>query len=137
MLISEPNVVWLLVAVLVSILFVTITLAFVFLVKYFRAHVVFESSTEGRWHNSAGSSSDRLVIWVARLSSNSKNRENPLFNNHKKSFLLEHICETINNKQAMFAFLENRRKNIERGRVTMWCRSSDPNVAKVWDFEFL
>ena len=61
------------------------------------------------------------VIWVARLSSNSKNRENPLFNNNKKSFLLKHVCETINNKQTMFAFLANRRKNIERGRVTMRC----------------
>ena len=29
----------------------------------------------GGWHNSAGPSSDSQVIWVARLSSNSKNRE--------------------------------------------------------------
>ena len=76
----------------------------------------------GGWHNSAGSSSDGQVIWVARLSSNSKNRENQLFNKQpkKKSFLLKHICETINNKQTMFAFqAKRRRKNINRGRVTM------------------
>ena len=35
---------------------------------------------------------------MARLSSNSKNRENS-FNNNKKSFLLKHVCETINNKK--------------------------------------
>ena len=40
----------------------------------------------------------------------------------KKSFLLKHICETINNKHTMFAFLANRRrKNIKRRRVTMRC----------------
>ncbi len=36
-----------------------------------------------------------------------------------------HVCETINNKQTMFAFLANRRrKNIERGRGAS---------LKVWD----
>ena len=76
----------------------------------------------GGWQNSAGSSSDGQVILVATLSSNSKNRENSLFNNNKKSFLLKHVCETINNNQTMFVFLANRRrKNIKRGRVTMRC----------------
>ena len=71
---------------------------------------------------------------VARLSSNSKNRENPLFNNNKKSFLLKHVFETINNKQTMLAFLAKRRKNIERGRVMMRYGYSYTNVSKVWDF---
>ena len=52
----------------------------------------------------------------------------------KKSFLLKHVCETINNKQSRFAFLANRRrKNIVRGRVVMRCNE----VPKVWDFEIL
>ena len=61
----------------------------------------------GRWHNSARSSSDSQVIWVAR------NRENPLVTNNKKWFLLKHVCETINNKQTMFAFLAKRRISRE------------------------
>ena len=74
------------------------------------------------WHNVAGSFSDSQVISVARLSSNSKNRENPLVTNNKKCFLLKHVCETINNKQTMLAFLaKRRRKNIEIGRVMMRC----------------
>ena len=40
-------------------------------VKSFRAPVVFERSTKRGWLNSVGSSSDGLVIWVARLSSDS------------------------------------------------------------------
>ena len=40
----------------------------------------------------------------------------------QKSFLLKPVCKTINNKQTRFAFLANRRKkNIERGRVTIRC----------------
>ena len=39
------------------------------------------------WHNSAGSSSDGQVIRVARLSSNSKNRETPLLINNKNGFI--------------------------------------------------
>ena len=115
MLVTDPNVVWL----LVTVLFVALCswlphlLPAVCFIKSFLAHVVFERSTEGGWHNS----SDGQVIWVARLSSNSKNRENPLFNNNKKSFLLKHVCETMNNKKTRFAFLPNRWKNIERGRV--------------------
>ena len=89
------------------------------------------------WHNSAGSSSDSQVIWVVRLSSKSKNRENPLLTNNKKWFLLKHVCEAINNKQRMFAFLAKRRKIIESGRVTMRCGYNDTNVSKVWHFEFL
>ena len=59
---------------------------------------------------------------MAWLSSNSENRENTLFNNNKKSFLLKHVSETINNKQTMFAFLvHRRRRNIKRGRVTIRC----------------
>ena len=71
------------------------------------------------WHNSAGYSSDGQVIWGARLSSNSKNRENPFLTN---KMFFKHICETINNKETMFAFLaKRRRKNIETGRVTKRC----------------
>ena len=58
----------------------------------------------GGWHNSAGSSSNGQVIEVARLFSNSKNRENTLFNNNKKSFLLKHVCETINSKQCLLSW---------------------------------
>ena len=47
---------------------------------------VFERSTKEGWHNSAGSS-DGQVIWVARLFSNSKNRENLLLTNNKKGFV--------------------------------------------------
>ena len=39
--------------------------------------------TKGSRHNSAGSSSNCQVIWVGRLSNNSKNRENPLLTNKK------------------------------------------------------
>ena len=41
---------------------------------------------KGGWHNSAGSSSDGQMKQVARLSSNSKNRENPLLINNKDGF---------------------------------------------------
>ena len=44
-------------------------------VKSFRAHAVFERSTKGGWHNPAGSSTDGLVIWAARLSSNSNDKQ--------------------------------------------------------------
>ncbi len=124
MLVMEPNVVWLLVTVLVvAILFVTTTLASDYLLCQILPcpRCVWKIYGGGGRHSSAGSSSDGQVIWVARLSSNSKNRENSLFNNNKKSFLLKHVCET-NNKQTRFAFLANRRrKNIERGRVTIRC----------------
>ena len=57
----------------------------VFAFKSFRAHAVFERSTKvGGVLNSAGSSSNGQVIWVARLSSNSKYRGNPLFNKQQK-----------------------------------------------------
>ena len=109
MLVTEPNVVWLLVTVLVvAIVFVTTTLASGRLLCWILpCPRCFERPTETGWRNSAGSSSDGQVIWVARLSSNSKNWENPLFNNNKKSFLLKHVCETINNKQTRFALVFN------------------------------
>ena len=72
----------------------------------------------GGWHNSAGSSSDSQVIWVARLSTNSKNRENPLFNNNKKSFLLKHVCETINNKRGLLSWQTEER--ISREEEWWW-----------------
>ena len=93
---------------------------------------------KGWRHNSAGSS-DGQVIWVARLSSNPKNTENTLLINNTFLFFLKHACKTINNKQRMFAFLEKRRKNIERGRVTlMSLKSGTLNFCKVWRlFEIL
>ena len=64
MLVTEPNVVWQLVTVLpVAVVFV----------KSFRAHAVSERSMDGGWRNSPGSSSDGQVMWVGKLSSNSKN----------------------------------------------------------------
>ena len=66
------------------------------------------------------SSSDGQVIWVTRLSSNSKNRENLLLTYNKDNFYWS-ICEKINYKKTMLAFLAKRRKNIERGRVMMRC----------------
>ena len=51
---------------------------------------------------------------MARLSSNSKNRENRLFNSNKKSFLLKHVCETINNKQTRFAAKQKKNEYRER-----------------------
>ena len=57
--------------------------------KSLSAFTVFERSTKGGWHNSAGSSSDGQVKWVARLSSNSKNIENPLFNKQQKIVFIE------------------------------------------------
>ena len=71
------------------------------------------------WCNSAGSSSDSQVIWVARLSSNSNNLENPLFNNNKKSFLLKHVCETINNKQRGL-ISEQTEERISREEEWRW-----------------
>ena len=85
MLVTEPNVVWLLVTELVvAVEFVTTTI--VYFAKSFRAHAVFERSTMGGWHNPAGSSPDGQILWVATLSSNSKNRENPLLTNNKNGF---------------------------------------------------
>ena len=138
MLVTEPNVVWLLVTVLVAIVFVNTTLASDCLLCQILPCPRYVWKIHGvGWHNSAGSS-DVQVIWVARLSSNSKNRENPLFKNNQKSILLKHVCKIIDNKQMMFAFLANRRrKNIERGGVAMMGGYSDTNVSKVWDFEFL
>ena len=78
---------------------------------------MFERFTERGWHNSVGSSSDGQVIWLARLSSNSKNWENPLFynnnNNNNIFFLLKHVCETINNKKKKRALLSWQLKKKE------------------------
>ena len=139
MLVTEPNVVWLLVRLLVAIVFVTTKLASVCFVKSFRAHTVFERSTEWGWHNSGVSSSDGQVILVARLSSNSKNRENPLFNNNKKSFLLKHVCETMN-KQCLISWQkgEERTSREEEWRwsavtlTLMSLKSGTLNFCKVW-----
>ena len=88
MLVTVPNVVWLLVTVLVvAVMFVTTTFASDCLL----CHVLpcprcVWMIHEGGWHSSAGSSSDDQVIWVVWLSSNSKNRENPLSTNNKDGF---------------------------------------------------
>ena len=47
---------------------------------------MFEKSTKVGWHNSVGYSSDIQVVWVARLSSNSKKRENILLTNKEDGF---------------------------------------------------
>ena len=79
MLVTELNVAWLLVRVLVAILFVTTTLASDSLLCQILlcpcCVCVWKIHGEG-WHSSAGSSSDSQVMWVATLSSNSKNFAN-------------------------------------------------------------
>ena len=83
---------------------------------------LWKTHKRGGGRNSAGFSSDGQVIWVARLSSNSKNKENPLFNKQQRNRFYWNTFETINYKQTMFAFrAKKRRKNIERGRGTMRC----------------
>ena len=71
MLVTEPNVVWLLVIVLVVVsVFVTTTLASGCLLCQILPcpRCVWKIYGGGGWHKSAGSSSDGQVIWVARLS---------------------------------------------------------------------
>ena len=121
MLVTDPNVVWLLITVLVvAVVFVTSALASdcLLCLVFLCPRCVWMIHEEGLPQLSQ-MSSDGQVIWVARLFSNSKNTESPLLTNNKNVFLLKHVCETINKKQTMFAFLAKRRKNIERGRVTM------------------
>ena len=56
------------------------------------------------WYNSAGSS-DSLVIWVARLSSNSKNRENLLLTNNKNAFYWNtFVRQLIISKQCLLSW---------------------------------
>ena len=88
MLVTVPSVMWLLVTLLIVAVILVTTTFFpsICFVKSFRAHAVFERFTKWGWHDSVGSSSDGQVIWVARLSSNSKNRENPLLTNNKNAF---------------------------------------------------
>ena len=98
-----------------------------------------KDAQSGGWYNSTESSLGGQVIWVARLSTNWKNRENPCWQITKMFFLLKHVCETINNKQTMFAFLakRRRRKNIERGVIGMTLmslKSGTLNFWKVWKF---
>ena len=84
MLIKEPSVMWLQVRVLVAVVFATTTFASDCLLC--QRCVLKDPHRDGGWHNSAGFSSDDQVIWVARLSSNSKNRENLLLTNNKNIF---------------------------------------------------
>ena len=97
----------------------------------------------GGWQNSAGSSAEGQVIWMARLSSNSKNWENPLLNNENVFFFfsLKHVCETINNKPTIFAFLAKKEERISREeewrcgvvRMTvMSLKSGTLDFCKVW-----
>ena len=143
MLVTEPIVVWLLFTVLVAFVFVTTTLASDCLLCQVLPclRCVWKIHEGVGWHYSARSSSDGQVIWVARLSSNSKNRENLLLINNKKSFLLKHVCETINNKQTMFAFLAKKEERKSREEEWWWCmvrmtlmslKSGTLNFCKVW-----
>ena len=50
---------------------------------------------------------------------------------------MKYFCDTIDNKQTMFASLAKRRKNIERGRVMMRYGWYEINVSEVFDFELL
>ena len=74
----------------------------------------------GGWHNSAGSSSDGQVMWVVRLSSNSKVKENVFLINNKVFFFLKHVCETINDKQT----------KKEKKEYREW--KSDDEVRLIW-----
>ena len=59
---------------------------------------------------------------MARLCSNSKNRENPFNKQQKNCFLFKHLCETMNNKQTMFSFLaKRRRKEYREGKYDNEC----------------
>ena len=88
-------------------------------------------------HNTAGSS-DGQVIWAARLSSSSKIRENPLFNNNKKSFLLKHVCEI--NKRGLLSWQTveeriSREEEWQRGvvRVTLTSLKSETlKLCNIW-----
>ena len=53
---------------------------------------------------------------MARLSCNSKNRENLMFNDNKISFLLKLVCETINNKNVYRNKFKNKRYTLQRYR---------------------
>ena len=75
MLVTVPNMVWLLVHLLWLCLWLPHLLPSACLVRSFRAHGIFERSTKVGWHISAGTSSDGQVMWVARLSSNSNRIE--------------------------------------------------------------
>ena len=62
------------------------------------------------------------VRWYERLDclATQRKKKTRCLSTTKKSFLLKHVFETINNKQTRIVFQANRRrKNIERGRVTM------------------
>ena len=139
MLVTEPNLVWLLVTVLVvAVVFVT---SDCLLCQILPCPRCVWKIHWGGWHNSAGSSSNGQVIWVTTLSSNSKNRENLLYNN-KKSFLLKHVCETINiktNDVCFFGKKEEERILREGGwrwgavRVTlMSLKSGTSNFCNIW-----
>ena len=47
---------------------------------------------------------------MARLSSNSKNRENPLLTKNKNVFLLKYVCETINNKPQLLSWQKEEKE---------------------------
>ena len=140
MLVTVPKVVWLLITELVAILLMTTTFTFNWLLcQVLLCHQSLWKINKRGWLNSASSYSDGQVIRVARLSSNSKNEEPPLLINNKYGFFfsLKHICETINNKETIFASQAKRRKNIESGWVTMMCGYYDTNVSEVLDFQWL
>ena len=119
LLVTGPNVVWQQVTVLViAIVFVTTTLASdCLLCQILPCPRCVWKIHEGGWHNSAGSFSDGQIIWVARLSSNSKKRENLLFNKQQKIVFIE---TRLWDKRCLLSW-QKRRNNIERGRVTMRC----------------
>ena len=125
-LVTVPNVVWLLVTVLVvAVVFVTTTFASDCLLCQILPcpHCVWKIHEVGLTQFS------RIFFWQSgnmRLSSNSKNRENPLLTNNKDVFLLKHVCETINNKQTMFAFFPGKKKKEYRER------KSDDEVRLAW-----
>ena len=141
MLVMEPNVAWLLVTVLVAILFETTTLVSDCLLCQILlcTGCIWKIHGGGR-HNLAGSS-DGQVIWVARLSSKLKNRDNPLFNNNKKSFTLKHVCEKINkNKQCLLSW-QTEEERISREEEWRWgvirvtlmsLKSGNLNFCNVW-----
>ena len=123
MLVTEPNVVWLLVTVLVvAILFVTTTLPSNCLLCQILPCpcCVWKIHSCGEWHNSAGCSSGGQVKWVARLSRNSKNWENSLFNNNKKIVFIETRLWDNKKQTTDVCFPGKQKKNIKRGRVTLW-----------------
>ena len=125
MLVTEPNVVWLLVKVLVAIVFVTTTLAS----KCLLCQIFPCPRCVLKIHGRSGVDTIqpdllltvRLYQWLDCLATQRIEKTRRL-TNYKKSFLLKRVWETINNKRTMFSFLANRRrKNIEKGRVMMRC----------------